>query len=29
LAAPVFVAVQITDADAPSGTAPAEEEHVL
>ena len=29
LAAPVFVAVQITDADFPSGTAPAEEEHVL
>jgi hypothetical protein len=26
---PVFVAVQITDADALSGTAPAEEEDVL
>jgi hypothetical protein len=29
LAPPVFVAVQITDADAPSGTAPRDEEHVL
>jgi hypothetical protein len=28
-APPTFVAVQITDADAPSGSAPAEEEHVL
>lgn len=27
LAPPVFVAVQITDATAPSGTAPADEEH--
>jgi hypothetical protein len=29
LAPPVFVAVQITDADVPSGMAPADEEHVL
>jgi transposase len=29
LAPPLFVAVQITDADAPFGTAAAEEEHVL
>lgn len=29
LAPPVFVAVQITDVAAPSGTTPAEEEHVL
>jgi Transposase len=29
LASPVFVAVQITDADAPSGMAPVDEEHVL
>ena len=27
LAAPVFVGVQITDADAPSAPAPADEEH--
>jgi hypothetical protein len=29
LAPPVFVAVQIIDADVPSGMAPADEEHVL
>jgi Transposase len=29
LSPPVFVAVQITDADAPLGIAPAKEEHVL